>query len=306
MASGIGYIYFSAQAVRKIWGLWREVPSLIYVLGGQLIGLGSRASQVCLECRIFLYCFPVCLLNVAGIYFEYFDRTDNQDDQAYVAQILLDQLIEQHDWVLPYLPKAAINIMGLCHFEGTRFQRDIERNGHLLFSFLFCWGGGGYFETSPYPHRSSIVAEYGRGVPISKGRFRQATSAPWWPSAYPAWRGVHFFRVLPKHRGRHCPKPSRPWHVVPRSCCHAFSTLFSGFDFGYFFVRCARATKREFPSFFSQPPNNQLDQILFVPLFAYSPVRGSNPLKGHGANLFHWCAIGFRSGNFTSLLLKSA
>ncbi|CAJ1388333.1 unnamed protein product [Effrenium voratum] len=41
------------------------------------------------------------------IYFEYFDRTDNQDDQAYVAQILLDQLIEQHDWVLPYLPKVV-------------------------------------------------------------------------------------------------------------------------------------------------------------------------------------------------------
>jgi len=41
------------------------------------------------------------------VYFEYFDRTDNQDDQAYVAQMMLDQLIEQPDWVLPYLPKVV-------------------------------------------------------------------------------------------------------------------------------------------------------------------------------------------------------
>ncbi|CAE7678582.1 unnamed protein product, partial [Symbiodinium necroappetens] len=40
-------------------------------------------------------------------YFDYFDRTDNQDDQAYVAQIMLDQLIEQPEWVLPYLPKVV-------------------------------------------------------------------------------------------------------------------------------------------------------------------------------------------------------
>lgn len=41
------------------------------------------------------------------IYFEYFDRTDNPDDQAHVAQILLDQLLEQPEWVLPYLPKVV-------------------------------------------------------------------------------------------------------------------------------------------------------------------------------------------------------
>lgn len=41
------------------------------------------------------------------IYFEYFDRTDGADDQAHVAQILLDQLIDQPDWVLPYLPKVV-------------------------------------------------------------------------------------------------------------------------------------------------------------------------------------------------------
>ena len=33
--------------------------------------------------------------------------TDGADDKAHVAQILLDQLIDQPDWVLPYLPKAC-------------------------------------------------------------------------------------------------------------------------------------------------------------------------------------------------------
>ena len=46
-------------------------------------------------------------LQLQGVYFEYFDRTDNQDDQAYVAAIMLDQLIEQPEWVLPYLPKVV-------------------------------------------------------------------------------------------------------------------------------------------------------------------------------------------------------
>ncbi|CAK9095801.1 unnamed protein product [Durusdinium trenchii] len=41
------------------------------------------------------------------IYFDYFDRTDNPDDQAHVANTLLDQLIEQPEWVLPYLPKVV-------------------------------------------------------------------------------------------------------------------------------------------------------------------------------------------------------
>ena len=178
---------------------------LFTVLGDQLIGLGSRASQVSLECRIFLCCFPVCLLNVAGIYFEYFDRTDNQDDQAYVAQILLDQLIEQHDWVLPYLPKAAINIMGLCHFEGTRFSKGHQKKWpSSLFSFPCCWGGG-YFETYPHPHRLSIVAEYGRGAPISKGRVRQATSAPR-GRAHILHGGVHFFPGASETQGPTLPE----------------------------------------------------------------------------------------------------
>ena len=43
-----------------------------------------------------------------GIYFDYFNRTDNPDDQAHVAQILLDQLMEQPEWVLPYLPKVGM------------------------------------------------------------------------------------------------------------------------------------------------------------------------------------------------------
>eukprot|EP00930_Biecheleria_cincta_P001746 TRINITY_DN102849_c0_g1_i1.p1 TRINITY_DN102849_c0_g1~~TRINITY_DN102849_c0_g1_i1.p1 ORF type:complete len:2224 (+),score=519.81 TRINITY_DN102849_c0_g1_i1:62-6733(+) len=40
-------------------------------------------------------------------FFGYFDQADKQDDQAYVADSLLTELIEQQEWVLPFLPKVV-------------------------------------------------------------------------------------------------------------------------------------------------------------------------------------------------------
>lgn len=40
-------------------------------------------------------------------FFEFFDRADRQDDRAVVAELLLDQLIESPEWVLPFLPKVV-------------------------------------------------------------------------------------------------------------------------------------------------------------------------------------------------------
>ncbi|CAE8590913.1 unnamed protein product, partial [Polarella glacialis] len=43
-------------------------------------------------------------------FFEFFDQADQQEDQAYVAGLLLDQLIESSEWSLPFLPQVIAKL----------------------------------------------------------------------------------------------------------------------------------------------------------------------------------------------------